>query len=149
MKRVVIFFLLLLGMTIIGVFKGTNYIVHTQEVFPTTATAIHNWFGDLGHPDTTTKLYHYQMSGRNYNWDTVLVRSYHILADTVSYDSTAHKWIVHYSIDFNTVDETYFWGFNRTMQQKNFYIDSLGNVSMTWQAKKDSAKILLWQVNKP
>jgi hypothetical protein len=146
--------------------KGFDTLATTPE-YPYSADSLHDWFNDLNTPKSIQypSLWQYVLSGRNFATDTMFVIFYEVdfwqevdfidvdtvwnftetdTSFTVYADTT---WISHWDIDQNTIDSTVIYGFNRTLSELKFYVDTLGNQNMKFHMKDTPSRIFK-QVNK-
>jgi hypothetical protein len=142
--------------------KGFDTLTTVHEL-PYSVDSIHQWFNDIGSLFSVRYpgLYQYSLSGRNFNVDTLFIDLYKIehyqtvdsvridtlwndTSFTVIYDTA---WINHYDININEVDTTLLYGFNRTISEVPFYVDTLGECNLRWYMKDTPYKVFK-QINK-
>jgi hypothetical protein len=176
MKKILLTIAFLLSVLYFIPAKGSAFYYPPIKGFDTLATtleyvystdSLHDWFNDLNTPKSIQypSLWQYVLSGRNFATDTMFVHFYEvdywkevntINVDTVwNYTETDTSftvyadttWIHHWDIDQNTIDSTVIFGFNRTLSELKFYVDTLGNQNMKWQMKDTPSRVFK-QVNK-
>jgi hypothetical protein len=142
--------------------KAFDTLATTPEL-PYSVDSIHQWFDDLESPFSShypESFWQYSLSGRNFNIDTMFVDIYKIDTTWVVSDIDTMwnygedttfvldtTWHANYTLNMDVIDRTLIYGYNRTLSEIHFYIDTLGNCNIRWHMKDTPYKVFK-QINK-